>query len=60
VVKISTGFDVIPVDLNDKSDKDLIEALNKILKRFLKTSTSTHKDMKAEELMKLEEELNKA
>jgi len=42
VVKISTGFDVIPVDLNDKSDKDLIEALNKILKRFLKTSTSTH------------------
>jgi hypothetical protein len=41
VVKKSTGFDVIPVNLHDSSDKILIDSLNKIFKDFLKTSTST-------------------
>jgi hypothetical protein len=42
VVKQSTGFDVIPINLRDSSDKDLIDKLNGILKRFLKTSISVH------------------
>jgi hypothetical protein len=41
VVKKSTGFDVIPIDLHNSSDKMLIDSLNKIFKDFLKTSTST-------------------
>jgi hypothetical protein len=41
VVKKSTCFDVIPVNLHDSSDKILINGLNKIFKDFLKTSTST-------------------
>jgi hypothetical protein len=41
VVKRSTGFDVIPIDIHNSSDKMLIDALNKIFKDFLKTSTST-------------------
>ena len=41
VVKKSTGFDVIPINLQDSSDKMLIDTLNKIFKDFLKTSTST-------------------
>lgn len=40
VVK-STGFDVIPINIHNSSDKMLIDALNKIFKDFLKTSTST-------------------
>ena len=41
VVKKSTGFDVIPINLQDSSDKMLIDTLNKIFKDFLKTATST-------------------
>ena len=41
VVKKSTGFDVIPINPEDSSDKMLIDSLNKIFKAFLKTSTST-------------------
>ena len=41
VVKKSTGYDVIPINLHDSSDKMLIDSLNKIFKDFLKTSTST-------------------
>jgi hypothetical protein len=41
IVKKSTGFDVIPINLQDSSDKMLIDSLNKILRLFLKTSIST-------------------
>jgi hypothetical protein len=41
VVKQSTGFNVIPVDPQDYSDKVLIENLKSIFKDFLKTSAST-------------------
>ena len=37
----STGFDVVPVNLQDSSDKVLIDNLKSIFKEFLKTSTST-------------------
>ena len=41
-MKQSTGFNVIPINLQDSSDKDLIDKLDSILNRFLKTSTSVH------------------
>jgi hypothetical protein len=41
VIKKSTGFDVIPINIHDCYDKMLIDTLNKIFKDFLKTSTST-------------------
>jgi hypothetical protein len=42
IVKQSTGFDVIPINFRDSSDKDLIDKLNGILRKFLKTSISVH------------------
>jgi hypothetical protein len=42
LVKQSTGFDVIPINDECYSDKVLIDTLQSILKKFLKTSTSTH------------------
>jgi hypothetical protein len=42
LVKQSTGFDLIPINCSNSSDKILIDTLDKILKKFLKTSTSTH------------------
>jgi hypothetical protein len=41
VVKRSTGFDVIPINLLNSSDRILINTLNKIFKEFLKTCIST-------------------
>jgi hypothetical protein len=41
IVKKSTGFDVIPINLQDSSDKMLINILNSIFKEFLKTSASS-------------------
>jgi hypothetical protein len=41
LVKRSTGFDVIPINLQNSSDRVLINALNKIFKEFLKTCIST-------------------
>jgi hypothetical protein len=41
VVKRSTGFDVIPINLQNFSDRMLINTLNKIFKEFLKTCIST-------------------
>ena len=42
IVHLSTGFNVIPFDVeNIDRDKELIDILTKILKRFLKTSGST-------------------
>jgi predicted CoA-binding protein len=38
IVKESTGFDVIPINPQDSSDKNLIDKLNGILRKFLKTS----------------------
>jgi hypothetical protein len=40
IVKQSTGFEVIPVNVQDASDKDLLDKLNGILRKFLKTSSS--------------------
>jgi hypothetical protein len=34
VVKKTTGFDVIPINLQDSSDKILIDGLNRILRLF--------------------------
>jgi hypothetical protein len=50
IVKKSTGFDVIPVNLQDYSDKMLIDSLNKIFKDFLKTSTSTRSRYQADRI----------
>lgn len=41
VVKLSTGFDVIPINRTNPSDNTFIDLLNGILKKFLKTSAST-------------------
>lgn len=41
VVKQSTGFDIIPINRANLSDNTFIDILNGILKKFLKTSTST-------------------
>jgi hypothetical protein len=41
VVKLSTGYDVIPISSSDEVDKKFIDILNGILKKFLKTSAST-------------------
>ncbi len=41
VVKLSTGFDVIPINTSHELDKKFIETLGGILKKFLKTSAST-------------------
>jgi hypothetical protein len=42
VVKASSGFSVIPIDVtNDKLDKELINNLSSILSKFLKTHTNT-------------------
>jgi hypothetical protein len=41
VVKLSTGYDVIPINYSNESDKKFIDTLNGILKKFLKTSAST-------------------
>lgn len=42
LVKQSTGFDLIPISYCDPYDKILIDTMNETLKKFLKTSTSTH------------------
>jgi hypothetical protein len=41
IVKSSIGYDVIPVSPSYESDKEFIEILNSILKKFVKTSAST-------------------
>jgi hypothetical protein len=41
VVRASSGFSVVPIDANDKLDRDLISNFNSILSRFLKTHTNT-------------------
>lgn len=41
VVKLSTGFDVIPINRANPSENTFIDLLNRILKKFLKTSAST-------------------
>jgi hypothetical protein len=42
VVKVSSGFSVIPIDkTNDKLDKELLSTLDSILSEFLKRSTRT-------------------
>jgi hypothetical protein len=41
VVKQSTGFDIIPINRTNLSDNTFIDILNGILKKILKTSTST-------------------
>ena len=41
VVKQSTKYDVIPIDLQNPSDRMLIDILSNILNKFLKVSTST-------------------
>jgi hypothetical protein len=41
VVKLSTGFDVIPINPSNQSDKTFVDILDGILKKFLKTSAST-------------------
>jgi hypothetical protein len=41
VVKQSTKYDVIPIDLQNPPDKMLIDILSNILNKFLKVSTST-------------------
>lgn len=41
IVKFSTGYDVIPINPSNESDKKFIDVLNRILKKFLKTSAST-------------------
>jgi hypothetical protein len=42
IVKHSTGCNVIPIDLKDRHDMALINILENILKKFLKTSTRAH------------------
>lgn len=41
VVKLSTGYEVIPINTSNESDKKFIDILGGILKKFLKTSAST-------------------
>src|SRR4249919_2104196 len=41
IVNISTGYKVIPFNIDDSKDKEFINILTNILRRFLKTSTST-------------------
>lgn len=41
IVNLSTGYQVIPFNIDDSKDKEFIKILTNILKRFLKTSTST-------------------
>jgi hypothetical protein len=41
IVKLSTGFSVIPINRTNPSDNNFIEIINGILKKFLKTSAST-------------------
>jgi hypothetical protein len=41
VVKLSTGYDVIPINISNRLGKTFIDTLGGILKKFLKTSAST-------------------
>ena len=41
VVKLSTGYDVIPINPSHELDKKFMDILSGILKKFQKTSTST-------------------
>jgi hypothetical protein len=41
IVKLSTGYDVIPINISNELDKKFIDTLNGILRKFLKTSAST-------------------
>ncbi len=41
VVKLSAGYDVIPIDPSNESDRKFIDILSSILRKFLKTSAST-------------------
>ena len=38
---MSTGYDIIPLNSSNESDKKFIDILTNILKKFLKTSAST-------------------
>jgi hypothetical protein len=41
IVNLSTGFKILPFNKDDPKDKEFMKILTGILKRFLKTSTST-------------------
>lgn len=41
VVRLSTGYDVIPINISNELDKRFLDTLNSILRKFLKTSAST-------------------
>jgi hypothetical protein len=41
VVRVSSGFNIIPFDATDELDKDLMRTLNNILSKFLRTLTNT-------------------
>lgn len=42
IVKASSGFDVIPINLEDPKDKELLKTLNRILNSYLSTLKKTH------------------
>jgi hypothetical protein len=41
VVRVSSGFNIIPSDSTDELDRDLMRTLSNILSKFLKTLTNT-------------------
>lgn len=46
IVKSSTGYDVIPVNPSYESDKEFIEILNSILKKFVRLQRQPVHDFK--------------
>lgn len=41
LVRVSSGFNVIPIDTTNELDEELISTLSNILSKFLKTLTAT-------------------
>ncbi|OLC83877.1 MAG: hypothetical protein AUJ08_04695 [Thaumarchaeota archaeon 13_1_40CM_3_50_5] len=50
VVKVSSGYDVLPIDMANTEDKELIETIKKLLAEYMKVSLSSHPAFKGKRI----------
>src|SRR2546427_11883182 len=50
VVKVSSGYDVLPINMVNTEDKELIETIKKLLAEYMKVSLSSHPAFKGKRI----------
>lgn len=50
VAKVSSGHDVVPIDMANQEDKELIETIKKLLAEYMKVSVSSHPAFKGKRI----------